>query len=102
MTRARSRRIVLREVVEHLGVDEATLARLRDEGLFERETLDPSEADELRVATVLIEELEVNPAGVQVALHLRRRLFALESRMRVLTQRLAQVEERGEAGDRDD
>ncbi len=84
MTRRRIRRIHVREVIEHLGVDARTLERLRGEGLFEQETLDPDEAEELRVATVLLEELEVNPAGVHVALHLRRRLFALESRVREL------------------
>ena len=80
-----TRRILVREVVDHLGVDSRTLERLRGEGLFEQESVDPEEAEELRVATVLLEELEVNPAGVHVALHLRRRLFALESRIRELT-----------------
>lgn len=86
MTTRRIRRILVREVIEHLGTDARTLERLRAEGLFEQETLDPLEADELRVATVLLEQLEVNPAGVQVALHLRRRLLALESRVRALTE----------------
>ena len=44
MTRRRTRRILVREVVEHLGVDARTLDRLRGEGLFEQETLDAGEA----------------------------------------------------------
>jgi hypothetical protein len=40
------------------------------------------------LAKVLMEELGVNPAGVDVALHLRRRLFALEARTRVLGEAL--------------
>jgi hypothetical protein len=49
--------------------------------------LAPEEADELRLAKLLMEELGVNAEGVDVALHLRRRLFALELRARALARR---------------
>lgn len=84
----RSRRIEIREVLVHVGGDETLLERLRGEGLFEAEFLDPREAEELRIAALMMEELGVNPAGVQVALHLRRRLLALEARVAAMADRL--------------
>jgi hypothetical protein len=84
------RRIRTEEVLVYLGVEERTsfFQLLRSEGLFEAEELDPEEADELRLAHLLMEELGVNAAGVDVALHLRRRLFALEARARALAAAL--------------
>jgi hypothetical protein len=78
------------EVLLFLGAEEhaAFLERLRQEGLFEGEELAPEEAEELRFAKVLMEELGVNAEGVDVALHLRRRLFALEQRARALLDAL--------------
>lgn len=91
MTRAR--RIEIREVLVHLGRDDALLEGLRREGLFTSDLLDPREADELRIAALMIEELGVNPAGVQVALHLRRRLLALEARVAALADSMRRDEE---------
>jgi len=78
------------EVLVFLGAEEhaAFLERLRKEGLFEGDELAPEEAEELRFAKVLMEELGVNAEGVEVALHLRRRLFALELRARALVEAL--------------
>jgi hypothetical protein len=79
------RRIRIEEVLVYLGVEKRPLLeRLRKEGLFESDELEPLEADELRLAAVLMEELGVNAGGVEVALHLRRRLLALEARTRAL------------------
>jgi len=85
-----SRRIRTEEVLVYLGVEESVsfLEPLRKEGLFEGDELEPQEAEELRLAMVLMEELGVNAAGVDVALHLRRRLFALEARTRALAEAL--------------
>ncbi|MFO0691229.1 MAG: hypothetical protein U0900_21200 [Myxococcota bacterium] len=88
----RSRRIEIREVLVHLGGSEGLLEGLRREGLFESDFLDPREAEELRIAALMIEELGVNPAGVQVALHLRRRLLALESRVTALADHLRRTD----------
>ena len=84
------RRIRTEEVLIYLGVEQgaAFIQRLRKEGLFEGEDLEPEEAEELRLAQVLMEELGVNAAGVDVALHLRRRLFALQARARALADAL--------------
>ena len=86
------RLIRIREVLIHLGIDEApSLDRLREEGLFESDELTPHEAEELRVAMLLMRELGVNPEGVQVALHLRRRLLALEDRASAIMARMQQT-----------
>jgi hypothetical protein len=88
-------RILTEEVLLYLGVeDRSFLTRLRSEGLFESDELEPEEAEELRLARVLMEELGVNAAGVEVALHLRRRLFALEERARALADALEAAQRR--------
>lgn len=85
-----TRRVRIEEVLVYLGVgDRSLLEQLRAEGLFEGDELSPDEAEELRLARVLMEELGVNAAGVDVALHLRRRLFALEARARALAEAMA-------------
>jgi len=68
--------------------DAELLPELRREGLFEAEELSPEEAEELRMAATLMRELGVNPAGVDVILHMRRRLLFLEDRMRETLRRL--------------
>jgi len=84
------KRIRTEEVLVYLGVQEQAVffQRLRHEGLFEKDELEPDEAEELRLARLLMEELDVNAAGVDVALHLRRRLLALEARARTLAEAL--------------
>lgn len=83
------RRVRTEEVLVYLGVDESGfLAELRSEGLFVEDELEPEQAEDLRVAQLLIEDLGVNAAGVDVALHLRRRLLALERRAHALAQAL--------------
>ncbi len=84
------KRILTRDVLVYLGSEEGAgfFQRLRHEGLFERDELAPAEAEELRLAKLLMEDMGVNAPGVQVALHLRRRLFALEQRARSLARAL--------------
>lgn len=87
------RRIRTEEVLVYLGVSDARfLERLRDEGLFEADEIAPEDAEDLRLAKVLMDELGVNPAGVDVVLHMRRRLFALEARARALAEALSAVD----------
>lgn len=94
-------RVRVEEVLVFLGVrDPELLAHLRAEGLFEREELDPEEAEELRLAACWMRELGVNPAGVEVALRLRRRLLALEQRTGALLRTLLEESEREEPGGR--
>ena len=82
-------RTAIAEVLRFLGVDDPDLLRLlRDEGLCEEEELESVEAEELRVAVLWMRDLGVNPAGVDVALQLRRRLLALEARLHEALEQL--------------
>jgi hypothetical protein len=82
-------RTTIEEVLRFLGGDAAQLLQvLRSEGLFEEPELDSYEAEELRVAVLWMRDLGVNPAGVDVALQLRRRLLALEDRLRQTLEQL--------------
>lgn len=88
-----SPRTRVEEVLRFLQIDASDLLpRLRSEGLFERDELEPYEAEELRVAVLLVEELGVNPAGVEVALHLRRRLLVLQGRLAQVMEELPEEE----------
>jgi hypothetical protein len=84
-----SPRARIEEVLRFLGEEDPELLELlRREGLFEADELAPEEADELRVAACLVRQLGVNAAGVEVALHLRRRLLVLQGRMTLLLREL--------------
>jgi len=91
-----SERIRIEEVLRFLaGDDRAWLEDLRREGLFEGDEVTSDEAHDLRFAALLVRELGVNPAGVDVILHLRRRMICLEGRMRgVLERLLAELDRR--------
>ena len=94
------KRVGIVEVMRFLDADNGDwFTELRREGLFPEEELTPDQADDLRLAAVLMRELGVNPAGVDVALHLRRRLLCLEERMRAVLRELEEPG-RGLDGDR--
>lgn len=89
-----TRRIPVAEVLGFLGIDDPELLRaLRSEGLFEADELEPAECEELRVASVLVRELGVNAAGVDVALHLRRRLLVLQQRLEAALREVIEQEQ---------
>jgi len=89
-------RVRVEEVLELLGIqDRSLLDELRREGLFEEDVLEVEAAEELRVAASLMRDLGVNPAGVEVALHMRRRLLVLQERMRRTVRRLLDESIRG-------
>jgi hypothetical protein len=72
-------RASVKEILRLLEIEDASiLESLRREGLFQEDTVGPDAADELRVALTLVRDLGVNPAGVEVALHLRRRVLVLQ------------------------
>jgi len=78
-----SRRARVEDVLRHLGLDDwSLLDSLREEGLFPDDELSATEAEELRVAIVLMRDMGVNAAGVEVILHLRSRLLVLQTRAR--------------------
>jgi len=72
-------RASVKEILRLLEIEDASiLESLRGEGLFQEDTVGPDAAEELRVALTLVRDLGVNPAGVEVALHLRRRVLVLQ------------------------
>jgi len=69
------------EVLRELGfADTDCIESLREEGLFAEDELSMTEAEQLRIAVVLMREMGVNAAGVEVILHLRSRLLTLQTR----------------------
>jgi len=82
-------RTPVKEVLRRLGIEDArALEELRREGLFEEDYVEPETAEDLRVALTLVRELGVNAAGVEVVLHLRRRIRVLEQRTETSLRRL--------------
>jgi hypothetical protein len=76
-----SPRARIEEVIRYIGrVDPELLSSLRDEGLFREDEVSSEEAEELRVAIVLMRDMGVNAAGVDVILRMRHRLLTLQSR----------------------
>ena len=59
---------------------------------------DDAEVEQARVARVLLRELEVNPAGVQVILHMRGQIVALRRQMIDVLTELHEASGRGEGG----
>lgn len=89
-----SRRAKVEEVLRFLEVDPRLIEELRREGLFEDEFVEPAAAEELRVAAELMRDLGVNAAGVEVVLHMRRRMLALEELTeRSLRRLLSEIDE---------
>jgi DNA-binding transcriptional MerR regulator len=72
------------EIVEFCGVDEGLIHRLEEERLIRSVTrrnqkLYPlDQVDRIRVAHVLIDEMGVNLEGVEVALHMREEIIAMQ------------------------
>jgi hypothetical protein len=76
-----SHRARIEEVIRYIGrVDPELISSLRDEGLFPEDEVSSEEAEELRVAIVLMRDMGVNAAGVDVILRMRHRLLTLQSR----------------------
>lgn len=78
------RYLKLREVCVHLQIDEELLTTLSSEGLVDvKNTLDDepvvsaADAERLRVIVLLMREMDVNLAGVEVILHMRDDLLSM-------------------------
>ncbi len=79
------RYIDLREVCTRLGVDDALLRAVTEEGLIQvKQTLDAEEvvtaedAERLRIIALLLREMDVNLAGVEVILHMRDEICSMQ------------------------
>lgn len=73
----------LERVLSVLGGDRSLLQQLREAGFLPKDdaAIATEHCEVARVAYTLVHELEVNWAGVEVALHLRSRLVAVETQM---------------------
>jgi hypothetical protein len=89
----------LERLLSLLGGDRALFDQLREGGFLPEEdgSIEPEHAEVARIACTLAHELEVNWAGVEVALHLRSRLVAVEEQMAELIVFVKQ-RSRGQSG----
>ncbi len=91
------------EVVEFLQVDEAFLRNLEEEdivcpscseGLSDK-LFSADELENVRFAKILIKEMDVNLAGVEVALQMRKSMIAMRKQFDAILEDLArEVEEK--------
>ncbi len=74
----------LSEVIEICGVDERFLHQLEQEAVIrpvirrKQKLYSPDQVERVRVARLLIEEMGVNLAGAEVALHMREQMIAMQ------------------------
>ena len=76
--------MTLAELLTLLDDDRDVVETLIAEGMLTspiERCYDEEEVERARVARVLLRELEVNPAGVQVILHMRGQIVALRRQM---------------------
>ena len=96
------RYLKLAEAMELLGVDQEMFQMLEAEDLIHlKRTLDQDvlisaeDVDRVRVVRVLIEELDVNLAGVEVILHMREDMLAMRYQFdEILTTLVKELRER--------
>ncbi len=85
----------LQEVVAELQVDAAFLEQLQAEGLIHpKQTLEGEwvlsldEVERVRLARLLVYELEVNLPGVEVVVHMREEMLAMRQQFAEILERL--------------
>jgi MerR family transcriptional regulator, heat shock protein HspR len=96
--------VKLQDVCATLRIDNDLLNSLVAEGLIEvKHTLDDDvvisfeDAERLRVGAMLLREMEVNLAGVEVILHMREELVAMQQQFRQILETLAEELRRRQA-----
>ncbi len=86
----------IHEVVEICGVEETFIHQLEEKEMIRpvvqhKEKLYPmDQVDPVRVAHVLFVEMRVNIEGVEVALHMREQMIALQRKFEKALRRLKQ------------
>lgn len=95
--------ITRRSVMRHLGLEGEVLDRLEQLQIIipvqrprRERAYTPDDVDRLRLYRLLVSELEVNPAGAEIILQLRSKIFEIEDRLRRF---LRQAETRGRLAD---
>jgi len=98
------RYVKLREVCTALDVSEELLRTMIEEGLVEvKHTLDDDEvlsvddADRVRVGAMLVRDMDVNLPGVEVILHMREEIVAMQKQFHEVLEALV-AELRGRDG----
>ena len=88
-----TRYLRLKEVCERFAIDEELLRVVEAEKLVEikhpadaEPVLSPEQAERLRLVAVLMRELEVNVAGVEVILHMHEDLCAMQEQFNEVLQ----------------
>src|SRR5262245_52551051 len=88
-----TRYLRLKEVCERFAIDEELLRVVETEKLVEikhpadaEPVLSPEQAERLRLVAVLMRELEVNVAGVEVILHMHEDLCAMQEQFNEVLQ----------------
>ena len=90
--------VKVREVCVQLSLDDATVRELVEEGLVEirrptsgsDEVVSLADAERLRVISVLMREMDVNLAGVEVILHMREEVLSLRRQFDEVLQTLVE------------
>jgi MerR family transcriptional regulator/heat shock protein HspR len=89
----------LTEVLEIFQVNETFLADLEEEDIICPECGDtasaklfpPGEMEKLRIAKVLMEEMEVNLPGVEIILRMRQNMIAMRAQFDAILEDLAET-----------
>ncbi len=99
-----ARYVRVREVSVELELDDRTVRQLADEGLVRirresegDEVISADDAERMRVIAVLMREMDVNLAGVEVIMHMREELLSMRRQFDEVVQALV-VELRKEIG----
>jgi MerR family transcriptional regulator, heat shock protein HspR len=98
------RYVKLQDVCATLRIDSDLLNSLVAEGLIEvKHTLEDDvvisfeDAERLRVGAMLLREMEVNLAGVEIILHMREELVAMQQQFHQILETLAEELRRRQA-----
>jgi MerR family transcriptional regulator/heat shock protein HspR len=90
------------EVVRICGVDEAFVKRLERERVVRainrqnRKLYPIDQVDRIRVARLLIEEMDVNLEGAEVVLHMREQMITMQRQLKELLRRLSETNSPGQ------
>jgi MerR family transcriptional regulator, heat shock protein HspR len=85
----------LREVSRIFGISESTVCRIETEGFIEarrqkgsRKVFAPEDLERIRVIMALSRDLGVNWAGIEVILHMRERMLAMQEQVEEILDHL--------------
>lgn len=104
-----ARYLKVREVCVQLRLDDATVRKLAEEGLVEirrptsgsDEVVSAADAERMRVISVLMNEMDVNLAGVEVILHMRDEVVSMRRQFDEVVQTLVEEMRKQLSGDSD-